>query len=122
MSKTRLVHVKFDGYVEINMPDCLPDADADILAGKMAGSKILAIMTDGPSGPVCEEYLHEGSVHACSLDWDESTNNGVTGEWTTHRVEPLVPSKETDQGWHEDLGDCPSVEERYPDDQNPESN
>jgi len=27
---------------------------------------------------------------------------------------------ETNQGWHEDFGDSPSVEERYPDDQAPE--
>jgi hypothetical protein len=81
--KTRTVRVKFEGEVEVQLPDHMPDNDASILAEKLALARILAT-TDNPDAPedaACDEYLQEGSVHASEADWDETNIVGVNGSW-----------------------------------------
>jgi hypothetical protein len=115
--KERIVFLKFEGHVKVMLPDYMPDLDADLLAEKLATARILAARIlatldnpDGPEDAACEEYLHEGSVHASEADWDESRAEIVSGQWTSCGV----VSKEIQQeGWHEDFGDEPSVEERW---------
>lgn len=86
--KERIVRVRFDGDVKVLVPEHVSDADADVLAEKMALSRIVAT-TDNSNGPeevACDEYLDEASGNASEKDWDESSCATIGGSWT---IEPV---------------------------------
>lgn len=95
--KTRLIEVKFEGTVEVSIPDHVSDHNADLLATKIALAKILAT-TENPDSPdleACEEYLEEAdyppkglfakSVQPSEADWDNSSATVVTGTWEINK-------------------------------------
>ena len=86
--KKRLVNVQFTGQVEVQMPDDVSDENADILASKIALSKILATTenVDAPEDQACEEYLEENN--SSESHWDESTAVVVVGDWVDLGITP----------------------------------
>jgi hypothetical protein len=82
--KERIVRLRFDGEVKVVVPDHLSDADADILAEKLALAKIVATTdnADGPEEDACDEYLDEASGKATEEDWDASSCESIGGCWS----------------------------------------
>lgn len=80
------VPVQFNGVVTVKVPDHLSDADAKLLAGKLALAQILATCDnpDGPEDDACEDYGEECSEAArptAEGDWDQCEVTGVGGQW-----------------------------------------
>lgn len=80
------VPVQFSGVVTVKVPDHLSDADAKLLAGKVALARILATCDnpDAPEDDACEDYEGECSALAqasAEQDWDQSEISGVGGQW-----------------------------------------
>ena len=81
------VRVQFTGVVTVAVPDHLSDADAKLLAGKLALARVLATSDnpDGPEGDACEDYADECSEAAQTTvegDWDQCEVSGVGGQWS----------------------------------------
>jgi hypothetical protein len=79
------IHVQFTGIVTVNVPDHLSDADARLLAGRVALARILAT-TDNPDAPeddAFDDYSNQCLAKATAeQDWDQSEILGVGGKWT----------------------------------------
>ena len=81
------VPVKFEGVVTVLAPAHLSNADAKLLAQKVALARILAT-TDNPDAPeedACEDYADECSARArrtAEEDWDGCKCEGVGGTWS----------------------------------------
>ena len=81
------VPVQFSGVVTVKVPDHLSDADAKLLAGKVALTRILATCDnpDAPEDDACDDYADECSALAqatAEQDWDQSEISGVGGQWS----------------------------------------
>jgi hypothetical protein len=81
------VPVQFSGIVTVKVPDHLSDADAKLLAGKLALARILATSDnpDAPEDDACEEYADECSAlgqPTAEQDWDQCEVSGVGGQWS----------------------------------------
>jgi hypothetical protein len=78
------VPMQFTGIVTVKVPDHLSDADAKLLAGKLALARILATSDnpDAPEDDACDDYAEECSAQATAeRDWDQCEISGVAGQW-----------------------------------------
>ena len=92
--KTIITNVTFTGTVAVSVPDHLNDADAKLLAEKLALSRVVATC-DNP-GASDEDAFNEyktqcskGARKKAKKDWDNSTTNGVSGAWNPPDDDPL---------------------------------
>ena len=84
--KKILIPVKFEGMVEVEIPENVPTSRARPLAGNLVLARILAT-TDNPDAPedvACEEYAEKFDLSetVAGKEWDEVVIQGVSGAWT----------------------------------------
>ena len=82
------VPIQFSGTVSVLVPDRLCDADATLLATKLALSRIVATADnpDAPEDDACEDYAKECSEQArntAESDWDQGKISSIGGRWTS---------------------------------------
>jgi len=82
--KKVIVPVRFNGHVEMLVPDYLDEETAKLLAEKKALALIVATeCSDGPEEEAYEEFCSEqnNSNHDPEKMWDDSVWSGVGGTW-----------------------------------------
>ena len=81
------IPIHFCGTIRVRVPDHLSIADAQLLATKIALTRILATTEkpDAPEDDVFEDYTEECSDPVrttADQDWDRCEVGGVCGQWS----------------------------------------
>jgi hypothetical protein len=79
------IPVQFTGIITVEVPDHLSDADAKLLAERVALARIVATTDneDGPEDDAFDDYADQCSTKSTTeQDWDQCEISGVGGQWS----------------------------------------
>lgn len=81
--RTLEIAVRFESVVPVSCPDHLSDADAKILAKKIALARVVATTENADCGEcleaACQEFVNETS--GTEEDFDAAKAESVSGRW-----------------------------------------